>query len=748
MNKKIILLSTMLFGFLTYGQAPQKMSYQSVVRDNTNLLVTNSTVGVRMSILQGSASGTVVYEETHSISTNSNGLASLAIGGGTVVSGSMSGINWGAGPFFVKTETDPAGGTNYTIVGTSELLSTPYALYAANSPAGPQGPAGTPGLPGTNGLNGAVGPQGTTGAQGLQGIAGTNGADGATGPAGPQGIAGANGANGIDGMNGTNGADGATGPAGPQGIAGANGANGIDGMNGTNGVDGATGPAGPQGIAGANGANGIDGMNGTNGADGATGPAGPQGIAGANGANGIDGMNGTNGADGATGPAGPQGIAGTNGSNGADGMNGTNGADGATGPAGPQGIAGTNGSNGATGATGPQGTAGANGADGAPGVAGPTGPAGPAITLAGTSNYVTKFATASTVGNSTIQDNGTSISAGLTTPSIIYQFYVYRQQLTANGDGQSSLMGYRTRNSQNDGISYAQISANDATRGYNFWGDVYTFGVGGWNYNDYSRCGGTFGGDVNGLAWGSLGYRSSGLLNYGVYGNAAYASGGGFAANNLDAGIGGGFFGMVGAMTKGNIIGQLNKGGLFASYNIGDVYTSGKNVELISNGTEMTPAYAVTSTEAVIYKKGRAQMINGTATIAFDANYSRLLGESPVVTITPMGDCKGVYIQSVTKNGFTIKELNAGNSSVEISWIAVGDRVDAKSTEVPSFIKDKSFDQNIDKVLFNDGDKTHSGEGIWWDGTTLQLNKNYPREINPTREDKTRMLQAEAAPKK
>jgi Collagen triple helix repeat (20 copies) len=709
MNKKIILLSSMLFGFLTYGQAPQKMSYQSVVRDNTNLLVTNSTVGVRMSILQGSASGTVVYEETHSISTNSNGLASLAIGGGTVVSGSMSGINWGAGPFFVKTETDPAGGTNYTIVGTSELLSTPYALYAANSPAGPQGPAGTPGLPGTNGLNGAVGPQGTTGAQGLQGIAGTNG---------------------VDGMNGTNGADGATGPAGPQGIAGADGANGIDGMNGTNGADGATGPAGPQGITGAN---GIDGSNGTNGADGATGPTGPQGIAGANGA---DGMNGTNGADGATGPAGPQGTAGANGSNGA------------TGPAGPQGIAGANGSNGATGPAGPQGTAGANGADGAPGVAGPTGPAGPAITLAGTSNYVTKFATASTVGNSTIQDNGTSISAGLTTPSVIYQFYVYRQQLTVNGDGQSSLMGYRTRNSQNDGISYAQISANDATRGYNFWGDVYTFGVGGWNYNDYSRCGGTFGGDVNGLAWGSLGYRSSGLLNYGVYGSAAYASGGGFAVNNLDAGIGGGFHGMIGTMTKGNVIGQFNKGGLFASYNIGDVYTSGKNVELVSNGTEMTPAYAVTSTEAVIYKKGRAQMVNGTATIAFDSNYSKLLGERPVVTITPMGQCNGVYIESVTKNGFTIKELNAGNSSVEISWIAVGDRVDAKSTEVPSFIKDKSFDQNIDKVLFNDGDKTHSGEGIWWDGSTLQMNKNYPRELNPTREDKTRMLEAEKAGKK
>jgi hypothetical protein len=639
MKKRILLFSAMILGAVSFAQAPQKMSYQSVVRDNTNVLVTSAPVGVRVSILQGSASGTPVYVETHAISTNANGLATLAIGAGTVVSGTMASINWAAGPYFVKTETDPTGGTSYTITGTSEIMSSPYALYAANSAAGPTGPAGAPGAPGP---------------------------------------AGAPGTNGTNGLNGTNGTNGAVGPTGPAGAAGA---------NGSAGANGATGATGANGSAGANGATGATGANGTN---------------------------GTNGADGATGAAG------------------ANGATGATG---------ANGSNGATGATGAAGADGATGATGATGVTGATGPG----TLTGTTNYIIKFTSATGGGNSLMQDNGTSISAGLTTPSVIYQFYVYRQQLTINGDGQSSLFGYRTRDSQNDGISYAQISANDATRGYNFWGDVYTFGVGGWNYNDYSRCGGTYGGDVNGLQWGSLGYRSSGLLNYGVYGNAAYATGGGFAANNLDAGIGGGFFGMVGTMTKGNVIGQLNKGGLFASYNIGDVYTSGKNVELISNGTEMTPAYAVTSTEAVIYKKGRAQMVNGTATIAFDSNYSRLLGESPVVTITPMGQCNGVYIESVTKDGFTIKELNAGNSSVEISWIAVGDRVDAKSTEVPSFIKDKSFDQNIDKVLFNDGDKTHSGEGMWWDGTTLQLNKNYPREINPTREDKTRMLEAEAA---
>jgi uncharacterized protein (TIGR02145 family) len=112
------------------AQAPNKMSYQAVIRDNSNALVANQTVGMQVSILQGSTSGTAVYVETHNAATNTNGLVSIEIGGGTLVSGSFSTINWVNGPFFIKTETDPAGGTNYTITGTSQLLSVPYALHA------------------------------------------------------------------------------------------------------------------------------------------------------------------------------------------------------------------------------------------------------------------------------------------------------------------------------------------------------------------------------------------------------------------------------------------------------------------------------------------------------------------------------------------------------------------------------------------------------------------------------------------
>ncbi|MFN8283838.1 MAG: hypothetical protein U0U67_11530 [Chitinophagales bacterium] len=112
------------------AQAPQKMTYQAVIRNASNALITNTSVGMRLSILKGSASGTSVYTETQTTTTNANGIITIEVGAGTVVSGNISAINWAQGPYFIKTETDPTGGTNYTITGTSQFLSVPYAFYA------------------------------------------------------------------------------------------------------------------------------------------------------------------------------------------------------------------------------------------------------------------------------------------------------------------------------------------------------------------------------------------------------------------------------------------------------------------------------------------------------------------------------------------------------------------------------------------------------------------------------------------
>ena len=275
----IIALAHLLINTSIFAQAPQKMSYQAVIRNSGGVLVTSTSVGMKISIIQASFT---VYSETQTAITNVNGLVSLEIGGGTVVLGSFAAIDWANGPYFIKTETDPTGGTNYTISGTSELLSVPYALFSANTYPGPSGPQGATGLTGPQGPIGLTGPAGATGATGA------NGAVGATGAQGPIGLTGAVGATGSQGPTGLTGAVGATGPTGTNGTNGTNGQSAYqaavsNGFVGTEAqwLTSLQGAQGIQGVAGATGAQGIAGTNGTNGTVGATGPQGEIGLTGA-----------------------------------------------------------------------------------------------------------------------------------------------------------------------------------------------------------------------------------------------------------------------------------------------------------------------------------------------------------------------------------------------------------------------------------------------------------------------------------
>lgn len=120
----IILSSTLM------AQTPERFNYQAVVRDNGGNQIQNQTVSFRLSILEGGASGTVMYAETHSVNTNQFGLVTLPVGGGTLFSGSFASINWGGNTHFLQVETDVTGGSSYTLMGTTQLLAVPYALHA------------------------------------------------------------------------------------------------------------------------------------------------------------------------------------------------------------------------------------------------------------------------------------------------------------------------------------------------------------------------------------------------------------------------------------------------------------------------------------------------------------------------------------------------------------------------------------------------------------------------------------------
>jgi hypothetical protein len=128
--KKLLLLSALFISFLTFAQVPQGISYQAIALNGSGTPVVSSNVRVKLSILDVSATGTVLYSETQLKTTNPNGLFNLTIGQGTVVSGVFNTINWGTNSKFLKVEMDATGGTTYALVGTTQLLSVPYALAA------------------------------------------------------------------------------------------------------------------------------------------------------------------------------------------------------------------------------------------------------------------------------------------------------------------------------------------------------------------------------------------------------------------------------------------------------------------------------------------------------------------------------------------------------------------------------------------------------------------------------------------
>jgi hypothetical protein len=298
--KKLVLFIALFTTAIVFAQSPQKMSYQGVLRNSSSALIISAPVGMKISVLQGSATGIVTYSETQTPTTNDNGLVSLEIGSGTPVLGSFAGINWATGPYFIKTETDPTGGTSYTITGTSQLMSVPYALFSANATAGPQGIQGLKGDTGLTGSQGVIGLTGDKGASGSNGLDGADGARGIAGIDGARGTPGIDGARGTPGINGAQGTPGIDGARGTPGIDGARGTAGIDGAQGAAGISGANGVTGPQGTAGNDGAVGTSGTDGTNGTDGTQGIQGNAGLAGAQGTVGDTGSTGAAGQGGVT----------------------------------------------------------------------------------------------------------------------------------------------------------------------------------------------------------------------------------------------------------------------------------------------------------------------------------------------------------------------------------------------------------------------------------------------------------------
>jgi hypothetical protein len=256
MKKQIFLIASVILVSIfqmSYAQVPQAFKYQSIVRNTSGNPLANENISIRATVHEGSSSGTTEYQETHDVTTNQFGLINLEIGNGNSTSGEFPNIDWSSGTKWMEIEADF--GSGFVSMGSSQLLSVPYAL---NFVPGPAGPAGLNGLNGQNGIgivstvdnfNGTFtftySDNSTFTTSDLTGPAGSNGTNGNIGLTGATGNGIVSTTNNFDGTYTFTYTDNSTFTTSDlTGDAGTNGTNGIDGSNGVDGQDGATGATG------------------------------------------------------------------------------------------------------------------------------------------------------------------------------------------------------------------------------------------------------------------------------------------------------------------------------------------------------------------------------------------------------------------------------------------------------------------------------------------------------------------------
>lgn len=254
------------------------------------------------------------------------------------------------------------------------------------------------------------------------------------------------------------------------------------------------------------------------------------------------------------------------------------------------------------------------------------------------------------------------------------------------------------------------------------------------NNNDI-RVGGALGYQANNGTFGILGYERSNGNNVGMLSSTNIQQNvGARSSNSSNSSVGvatqGGF---LGSYIKGNQYGLITKGDIVGQYTDGSSI-SNKGYAVVNTTKEgnKTVTYAATSTTVDVSTKGTGKLVNGTAKITFDANYSQLTAKDKpvIVTVTPMGETKGVYIAEVTNNGFIVKENGNGTSNASFYWIAIGEKNNANELNVPSELLAKDFDTNLDSFLTINEEATETSKAMWWNGTSLEFGKTAPAEAH------------------
>jgi len=250
---------------------------------------------------------------------------------------------------------------------------------------------------------------------------------------------------------------------------------------------------------------------------------------------------------------------------------------------------------------------------------------------------------------------------------------------------------------------------------------------------------GTACGAVTDAGAGALGYWSAGDIGYGVYGfGCAYAadvstgkmSSGSGEEMSLGSGnnfVGLGIYGgVMGGWIRGLAYGANIKGSnkYYSLYVDGKTYTNNviTQLETTENGRERIATYVSTSLSVDITERGTASLQNGKTFVPFIGDFKELVSEKEpiMVTATPNSSSNGIFISSVTKEGFYVLENNNGTSSVPFTWIAVGTKKGQEAPQHAAELMSLDFDNTMTGVMFNDGNAEENGTTIWWDGTKVR----------------------------
>jgi hypothetical protein len=327
--------------------------------------------------------------------------------------------------------------------------------------------------------------------------------------------------------------------------------------------------------------------------------------------------------------------------------------------------------------------------------------------------------------------------------------YFYHSESPANGDGQAGIYSYRTRSAQNDGTSYSFGYNNAAISAYNLWGDLYTFGISGFNYNDFTRCGGVLGAHVFGSYWGSLGYKDSGNNYFGGYFSST-GSGGGKNYQPVYLGIGMGAWGdLIGADIHGKVYGSYIEGETYALFTNGAVFKNDLDVHLQNNGSgESIVLYTNVSTDVTVQTCGTAVLAAGRASVSFDPSFKAAVspGEPVVVTVTPIGNSNGVYLSEISPDGFKVVENHEGRSNVTVNYIAIGKRAGYENPSLPPEVIDGSYVDKMTRGLHNDGDTQTNGEGLYYENGQLIVGIHPSTLPDPNKPPETSMNPNTARP--